>query len=210
MVMRSIPDWLQEKIYASPFMTMIQQLLIRAPIGDQFAYVFQRLAADMKDTNGKYQFEGVEDVYRQTWKSDGLLGFYRGYSVSIVGIVAYRLLYFGLYDFLHVGSLGECILIVQPLVQKEEPLLITSFLFGIAVTMGSKVLAQPFAVVQSRMAQRSTEPTKYKSWLHAMRSIAQDEGVGALFQGVGVDILKGLVNSLLLTCIDMGVKSMKG
>jgi solute carrier family 25 (adenine nucleotide translocator) protein 4/5/6/31 len=32
------------------------------------------------------------------FKSDGLFGLYQGFSISVLGIIAYRALYFGGYD----------------------------------------------------------------------------------------------------------------
>jgi hypothetical protein len=40
------------------------------------------------------------DVYKQTLATDGVRGLYRGYTPSVVGIIIYRGLYFGLYDSL--------------------------------------------------------------------------------------------------------------
>lgn len=77
-----------------------------------------RLANDAKVTKigGERQFNGLIDVYKKTLKSDGIAGLYRGFTVSWVGIVVYRGLYFGLYDSLKpvvlVGKLQVCKLII--------------------------------------------------------------------------------------------------
>ncbi|MCI53810.1 ADP/ATP carrier protein, partial [Trifolium medium] len=65
-------------------------------------YARTRLANDAKATKkgGERQFNGLIDVYRKTFQSDGIAGLYRGFNVSIVGIIVYRGLYFGLYDSL--------------------------------------------------------------------------------------------------------------
>ena len=58
-----------------------------------------RLNADIGD--GKKiarEFNGIIDCCRKIHNSDGLYGFYRGYGVTIGGIVAYRAMYFGLFD----------------------------------------------------------------------------------------------------------------
>ena len=47
------------------------------------------------------------DVYAKTIKSDGLVGLYRGFVISCVGIVVYRGCYFGFYDTLKPIVLGE-------------------------------------------------------------------------------------------------------
>lgn len=47
---------------------------------------------------GERQFNGLVDVYRKTISSDGVAGLYRGFTISCVGIIVYRGLYFGMYD----------------------------------------------------------------------------------------------------------------
>jgi hypothetical protein len=51
-----------------------------------------RLAADGKSAakGGQRQFSGLIDVYRQTIRTDGILGLYRGFVPSILGICVYR------------------------------------------------------------------------------------------------------------------------
>ena len=46
------------------------------------------------------QYKGMLDVYRKTMATDGIAGLYRGFMVSLAGIIVYRGLYFGLYDSL--------------------------------------------------------------------------------------------------------------
>lgn len=62
-----------------------------------------RLAADNRSASkggvqGERQYKGLVDVYRQTIKSDGVAGLYRGFGPSVAGIVVYRGIYFGSYD----------------------------------------------------------------------------------------------------------------
>lgn len=65
-------------------------------------YARTRLANDSKAAKkgGERQFNGLVDVYRKTLKSDGIAGLYRGFTISCVGIIVYRGLYFGMYDSL--------------------------------------------------------------------------------------------------------------
>jgi solute carrier family 25 (adenine nucleotide translocator) protein 4/5/6/31 len=56
-----------------------------------------RLAADVGRGEGK-QYQGLIDCLSKTMKSDGPLGMYRGFIVSVQGIIIYRAAYFGLYD----------------------------------------------------------------------------------------------------------------
>lgn len=65
-------------------------------------YARTRLANDAKAAKkgGERQFNGLIDVYRKTIATDGIAGLYRGFNISIVGIIVYRGLYFGMYDSL--------------------------------------------------------------------------------------------------------------
>lgn len=69
-------------------------------------YARTRLANDAKSAKGggARQFNGLVDVYRKTLASDGLAGLYRGFVPSVVGIIVYRGLYFGVYDSLSAYS----------------------------------------------------------------------------------------------------------
>lgn len=51
-----------------------------------------RLSADLKSAgkDGQRQFNGLIDVYKQTLKSDGVAGLYRGFVPSVLGIMIYR------------------------------------------------------------------------------------------------------------------------
>lgn len=63
-------------------------------------YARTRLGMDARGCpiNRQRQFKGLIDVYRKTINSDGLIGLYRGFGVSILGITLYRGMYFGIYD----------------------------------------------------------------------------------------------------------------
>lgn len=71
-------------------------------------YARTRLANDAKVAttaggSGTRQFNGLLDVYKKTLASDGIVGLYRGFVPSVMGVLVYRGLYFGLYD-----SLSKC------------------------------------------------------------------------------------------------------
>jgi len=80
-------------------------------------YARTRLANDAKiaKTSENRQFEGLVDVYKKTLASDGVAGLYRGFVPSVLGIIVYRGLYFGLYDSLSArwNQLSRYLLIVR-------------------------------------------------------------------------------------------------
>lgn len=112
-------------------------------------YARTRLANDAKNakTGGDRQFNGLVDVYKKTLASDGILGLYRGFGPSVLGIVVYRGLYFGMYDsikpVLLVGSL--------------EGNFLASFLLGWTVTTGAGIASYPLDTIRRRMMMTSGE-----------------------------------------------------
>jgi len=101
-------------------------------------YARTRLANNVKKADGSREFNGLLDVYAKTVKRDGVLGLYRGFVISCVGIFVYRGLYFGLYDF------------SKPLLFGEDAGLLVSFLLGWGVTNLAGLMAYPIDTVRRR------------------------------------------------------------
>lgn len=154
-------------------------------------YARTRLGTDATVT-GKRQFKGLCDVYHKTLTTDGILGLYRGFGVSIVGITLYRGLYFGIYDTV------KPVVLVGPL----EGNFIASFFLGWGVTTVSGVCAYPFDTVRRRMMLTSGQPVKYRNAIHAFHEIIHQEGLPALFRGVTANILLGVAGAGVLAGYD--------
>jgi solute carrier family 25 (adenine nucleotide translocator) protein 4/5/6/31 len=158
-------------------------------------YARTRLANDAKSTKaggGARQFNGLVDVYRKTLASDGIAGLYRGFVPSVVGIIVYRGLYFGVYDSL------KPVVLVGPL----EGSFFASFLLGWGVTIGSGLASYPLDTIRRRMMMTSGSTTHYKSMFDAGSQIIAKEGVKSLFKGAGANILRGVVGAGVLSIYD--------
>jgi len=157
-------------------------------------YARTRLANDAKAAakGGERQFNGLIDVYRKTFKSDGISGLYRGFSISCVGIIVYRGLYFGLFD-----SLKPAVL-VGPL----QDSLLASFMLGWGVTTGAGLASYPIDTVRRRMMMTSGEAVKYRNSMHAFKEIVKNEGIKSLFRGAGANILRGIAGAGVLAGYD--------
>ena len=92
-------------------------------------FVLFRLANDAKAKGKEREFNGMVDVYVKTIKSDGLVGLYRGFVISCVGIFIYRGMYFGLYDSL------------KPILLGDNNSVILSFLLGWGVTITAGLMS---------------------------------------------------------------------
>jgi len=153
-----------------------------------------RLANDNKSTKtgGARQFNGLVDVYRQTLKTDGIAGLYRGFVPSVVGIIVYRGLYFGLYDSI------KPVVLVGPL----EGNFLASFLLGWTVTTGAGLASYPLDTIRRRMMMTSGGKVHYKSMLDAGSQIVKTEGVKSLFKGAGANVLRGVAGAGVLSLYD--------
>jgi solute carrier family 25 (adenine nucleotide translocator) protein 4/5/6/31 len=157
-------------------------------------YARTRLANDNKSAKkgGERQFNGLFDVYKKTLKSDGIVGLYRGFNISCVGIIVYRGLYFGLYDSLKpvllTGSLSDSFF--------------ASFLLGWGITIGAGLASYPLDTVRRRMMMTSGEAVKYRSSAHAFSEIVKKEGVKSLFKGAGANILRAVAGAGVLAGYD--------
>merc|ERR1712054_99819 len=161
-------------------------------------YARTRLANDAKAAKkgqvggGERQFNGLIDVYRKTLASDGIAGLYRGFMVSVVGIVVYRGLYFGMYDSL------KPVVMTGPL----QGSFLASFLLGWGVTTGAGLASYPLDTIRRRMMMTSGEKVHYSSMMDAGRQIIKAEGVSSLFKGAGANILRGVAGAGVLSMYD--------
>jgi len=153
-----------------------------------------RLANDAKQSKkggSDRQFNGLFDVYRKTFASDGISGLYRGFLVSCVGIVVYRGLYFGMFDS-----------IVPSLPKHLSSNFFAKFFIGWAITVFAGLASYPLDTVRRRMMMTSGEAVKYRSSMHCMSEIVAKEGVKSLFKGAGANILRGIAGAGVLSGYD--------
>jgi solute carrier family 25 (adenine nucleotide translocator) protein 4/5/6/31 len=157
-------------------------------------YARTRLANDAKNakSGGARQFNGLVDVYRKTLASDGIGGLYRGFMPSVVGIIVYRGLYFGMYDSI------KPVVLVGPLANN----FLASFALGWCVTTGAGIASYPLDTIRRRMMMTSGEAVKYNGTLDAARQIVAKEGVKSLFKGAGANILRGVAGAGVLSIYD--------
>jgi len=113
-------------------------------------YCRTRLANDAKAKGKEREFNGMVDVYVKTIKSDGLVGLYRGFVISCVGIFIYRGMYFGLYDSL------------KPILLGDNNSVLLSFALGWAVTITAGLMSYPIDTIRRRMMMTSGQAVKYK------------------------------------------------
>ncbi|XP_076248707.1 ADP,ATP carrier protein-like [Calliopsis andreniformis] len=152
-----------------------------------------RLAADV-GKGDKREFKGLGDCLVKVFKADGPIGLYRGFIVSVQGIIIYRAAYFGLYDTTK-GMLPD---------PRNTPIYIT-FLIAQVVTTVAGIISYPFDTVRRRMMMQSGLSKKdvmYKNTLDCWVKTLKTEGVGSFFKGSFSNILRGTGGALVLTLYD--------
>jgi solute carrier family 25 (adenine nucleotide translocator) protein 4/5/6/31 len=149
-----------------------------------------RLAADVKGS-GERQFNGLGDCIMKIFKSDGPIGLYRGFGVSVLGIIVYRACYFGGYDT------GKRVIL------KDTKNVFVKFLFAQCVTGLSGLVSYPLDTVRRRLMMQSGSAEKmYTGTLDCFAKIAAKEGTKGFFKGALSNIFRGAGASLVLVFYD--------
>jgi len=158
-------------------------------------YARTRLASDVG--SGNPQFNGLADCLTKTAKNGGILSMYGGFGVSVVGIVAYRGPYFGLFD-----TMKE----MNPYKKDRGPIgLISKFAIAQTVAIIAGFISYPFDTVRRRLQMQSEKPKEqwlYTGTLDCAVKIVKDEGIGAMFKGFGANVLRTLGGALVLVGYD--------
>ncbi|KAL6030753.1 hypothetical protein STEG23_005361 [Scotinomys teguina] len=140
-----------------------------------------RLGVDIGKGPEQRQFKGLGDCIMKIANSDGIIGLYQGFGVSVQGIIVYRASYFGAYDTVK-GLLPK---------PKETPFLV-SFIIVQIVTTCSGILSYPFDTVRRLMMMQSgVSERQYKGTIDCFVKIYHHEGTAAFFCGAFSNILRG-------------------
>nr|CAH7746768.1 unnamed protein product [Callosobruchus chinensis] len=153
-----------------------------------------RLAADVGKGAAEREFSGLGNCLVKIFKSDGLAGLYRGFGVSVQGIIIYRAAFFGFYDTAK-GILPD---------PKNTPIVI-SWAIAQTVTTIAGIIPYPFDTVRRRMMMQSGQKKAemaYKSTLHCCVTIMKTEGFSAFFKGALPNVLRGTGGAIVLVLYD--------
>ncbi|KAH7105244.1 ADP,ATP carrier protein [Auriculariales sp. MPI-PUGE-AT-0066] len=157
-------------------------------------YARTRLSADAKSagSGSQRQYNGLIDVYKQTLKTDGVLGLYRGFVPSIFGIIVYRGVYFGGYDTVKETFLTG----------KLRGNFLAAMLVGWGCTTTAAMASYPLDTIRRRMMMTSGTKTHYKNFFDAGKQIVAKEGAKTLFAGAGANVVRGLGGAAVLALYD--------
>jgi len=153
-----------------------------------------RLAADIGKGAGEREFSGLGNCLAKIFKSDGLVGLYRGFGVSVQGIIINRAAFFGCFDTAK-GMLPD---------PKNTPLVV-SWMIAQTVTTCAGIISYPFDTVRRRMMMQSGRKkvdVLYKNTFDCWGKIYRTEGGRAFFKGAFSNVLRGTGGAFVLVLYD--------
>jgi len=103
-----------------------------------------RLAADVGKGTER-EFNGLVDCLVKTAKHDGVYGLYRGFGISVIGIIAYRASYFGMFDT------GKAFLFPD----SKKANFFAMWGFAQCVTVSAGICSYPLDTVRRRLMMQS-------------------------------------------------------
>lgn len=165
-----------------------------------------RLAVDTGKTGGDRQFNGLVDCLSKVAKSDGVTGLYRGFGISVLGIIAYRGAYFGLFDT------GNAMLFSDG---KNDNFFIM-WGFAQTTTTMAGILSYPLDTIRRRLMMQSGRKEKmYTGTIDCFNKILANEGGKAFFKGAASNVLRGTGGALVLVLYSkiqkfLGMREVKG
>ena len=153
-----------------------------------------RLAADV-GSGANREYTGLVDCLRKVGASDGMAGLYRGFGISVVGIIAYRAAYFGMFDT------GKILLFEDP----RKANFFAMWGFAQVVTVGAGIVSYPLDTVRRRLMMQSGKTgadIQYTGTMDCFRKIVAQEGPKAFFKGCLSNVIRGTGGALVLVFYD--------
>jgi len=151
-----------------------------------------RLAADVGKGQTR-QFTGLWNCISTIHQKDGLFGLYRGFGVSVGGIIVYRAAFFGGYDT------AKSIFLPNP---KNAPFW-QNWIVAQFVTIIAGLVSYPFDTVRRRMMmQAGRGEILYKNTWDCWYKIGVNEGPRAFFKGALSNAIRGSGGAIVLVLYD--------
>jgi solute carrier family 25 (adenine nucleotide translocator) protein 4/5/6/31 len=155
-------------------------------------YARTRLASDVG--KGRQTFSGLADCLAKTSKGPrGWLALYNGFGVSVLGIIPYRGVYFGMYDSL--AGLNPY--------REDNSLVGLAAKFAVAqvtaITAG--YASYPIDTVRRRLQMQSELPRdqwNYTGTADCFRRIFKEEGLASFWKGAGANVIRTIGAALVL------------
>jgi len=147
------------------------------------------------DFNKKYN--GLWDCMRKLVAEKGLRGLYAGFGISLTGILAYRAVYFGMYDSLREKNPYKDELGFKGILSK--------YALAQATAIAAGHVSYPLDTVRRRLlmqAERPMDQWVYTGAVDCFKKIIKQEGIRQLFKNAGANATRSLGAALVLVVYD--------
>ncbi|AFZ79024.1 adenine nucleotide translocase, putative [Theileria equi strain WA] len=155
-----------------------------------------RLASDV-GKGANREFTGLFDCLMKIQRNTGTLSLYKGFAVSVQGIIVYRGAYFGMYDSAKAVFFGE---------NEAKANIILKWSIAQSVTIMAGLASYPMDTVRRRMmmmsGKKASSEIMYTSSLDCLSKIYKNEGLGGFYKGAFANILRGMGGALVLVFYD--------
>ena len=148
---------------------------LRGTLAKTFTFSLDYARTRLINDIGNKEFSNVFDVYRKVIATKGVWALYRGFHVSLAGMLTFNLL----------NALFEDIFLVL-LPNKQEKNTNLKFTLGILAQILASVLTCPLDTVKRRMMMASTNEEMGRGVIEWLKYIAKNEGIRGLFKGASV------------------------
>jgi solute carrier family 25 (adenine nucleotide translocator) protein 4/5/6/31 len=160
-------------------------------------YARTRLASDVGKGKEK-AFQGLSDCLIKTAKGPkGFFSLYNGFGVSVMGIIPYRGVYFGLYDSLKTKNPWK--------MEHGFRGLASKFAIAQIVAITAGYASYPLDTIRRRLQMQSERPKelwKYKGTMDCFSQILKNEGGKAFFKGAGANAIRTVGSAMVLILYD--------
>jgi len=177
--------------------------------GASLAFVYSldlvrtRLSTDI-GKKGEKNYRGFIHCYQETWKEGGIRALYKGFGISVIGIIPYRAVYFGGYDVLKAMFLN-----------KDSGFLIKWFISQ-TNTILAQFLTYPIDTIRRVQMLGGTKRKDgtlypvYKNAWQCLVSILKERGVNGLFKGALANTYRATGAALCMVFYDTFQGNIKG
>jgi solute carrier family 25 (adenine nucleotide translocator) protein 4/5/6/31 len=122
-----------------------------------------------------------------------MLGLYRGFLISVIGIIAYRASYFGMFDT------GKALFFAD----SKNTSIFYMWAFAQSVTVSAGIMSYPLDTVRRRlMMQSGRGDILYSGTIDCFKKIYNNEGPKAFFKGSLSNVIRGTGGALVLVFYD--------
>lgn len=145
-----------------------------------------------KPSIAKYQ--DAIDVWTELYLLHGISGIYTGLPLTLIGSVSYRLLFLTGYEYF-LSKIDN---------DYKNPTKFKKFLVSAVLSHSLGILTYPLDTLRKRLVIDALkgDARKYTGSLDCVRKIASSEGVGVLFEGLGISLVKGVMSALVLSIFE--------